>query len=111
MHKDEVKGAGNKAKGAVKEAAGKATGNRKLEAEGKADKAKGHVQSAGGKAKDAARHYARELWPEHEAILRVKKNHGLAEAALMARWFFLAGPGRDVAIDDDAPVRAVRRAA
>ncbi len=62
-------------------------------------------------AKDAARHYARELWPEHEAILRVKKNHGLAEAALMARWFFLAGPGRDVAIDDDAPVRAVRRAA
>lgn len=55
MHKDEVKGAGNKAKGAVKEAAGKAAGNRKLEAEGKADKAKGHVQQNVGKVKDAAR--------------------------------------------------------
>jgi uncharacterized protein YjbJ (UPF0337 family) len=55
MHKDEVKGAGNKAKGAVKEAAGKATDNKKLQAEGKADKAKGHMQEAAGKTKDAAR--------------------------------------------------------
>lgn len=55
MHKDEIKGAGNKAKGAVKEAVGKATDNRKLEAEGKLDKAKGHVQDKIGKAKDAAR--------------------------------------------------------
>ena len=29
----------------------------------------------------------------------MKSNHGLAEAALMARWYFLAGPGRDVGID------------
>ena len=55
MHKDEVKGAGNKAKGAIKEAAGKATDNKKLQAEGKMDKAKGHVQDRAGKAKDAAR--------------------------------------------------------
>ena len=55
MHKDEVKGAGNKAKGAIKEAAGKATDNKKLQAEGKMDKAKGHVQDKAGKAKDAAR--------------------------------------------------------
>ncbi|WP_116655111.1 CsbD family protein [Pelagibacterium sediminicola] len=55
MHKDEIKGAGNKAKGAVKEAAGKATDNKKLQAEGKMDKAKGHVQDKVGKAKDAAR--------------------------------------------------------
>lgn len=55
MHKDEIKGAGNKAKGAIKEAAGKVTGNKKLEAEGKLDKAKGTVQEKVGKAKDAAR--------------------------------------------------------
>lgn len=47
-------------------------------------------------AKDAARAYVRELWPEHEKMLRVKKNHGMAEAALMTRWYFLAGPGKDV---------------
>ncbi|WP_127143220.1 CsbD family protein [Pelagibacterium montanilacus] len=55
MHKDEVKGAGNKAKGAVKEAVGKAVGNEQLQAEGKMDKAKGHVQEKSGKAKDAVR--------------------------------------------------------
>jgi crossover junction endodeoxyribonuclease RuvC len=47
-------------------------------------------------AKDAARSFARELWPQHEKLLRVKGNHGLAEAALMARWYFHAGPGRFV---------------
>lgn len=47
-------------------------------------------------AKDAARNYARELWPEHEKILRIRKNHGMAEAALMTRWYFLNGPGKDV---------------
>lgn len=57
------------------------------------------------KVKEASRAYARELWPEHEKILRVKKNHGMAEAALMARWFFLKGPGRDIAMDD-GPMRA-----
>lgn len=55
MHKDEIKGAGNKAKGAIKEAVGKATDNKKLQAEGKLDKAKGTVQEKVGKAKDAAR--------------------------------------------------------
>lgn len=55
MHKDEVKGAGNKAKGAIKEAAGKATDNKKLQAEGKIDKAKGHVQQEAGKLKDDMR--------------------------------------------------------
>ena len=40
---------------AVKEAAGKATGDAKLQAEGKADKAKGAVKSAVGRAADAAK--------------------------------------------------------
>lgn len=55
MHKDEVKGAGKQAKGAVKEAAGKITGNERLEAEGIAEKAAGKVQSGVGKLKEAAR--------------------------------------------------------
>ena len=56
-------------------------------------------------AKEASRAYARELWPEHEKELRVKKNHGMAEAALMARWYFLKGPGRDIELDG-GPMRA-----
>ena len=54
MNKDDVKGTGNKAKGSVKEAAGKATGDRSLEGEGILDKAKGAAQSAVGAVKDAA---------------------------------------------------------
>lgn len=61
-------------------------------------------------AKDAARAFARELWPEHEKILRAKGKHGMAEAALMARWFFLSGPGRDVGIDASATIRSQRAA-
>lgn len=53
-------------------------------------------------SKTAARNYARELWPEHDEILRVKKTHGMAEAALMTRWYFMMGPGRHVEIKDDA---------
>jgi uncharacterized protein YjbJ (UPF0337 family) len=55
MDKDRVAGAANQAKGAVKEGAGKVTGDAKLEAEGKADKAVGKMQSTIGGAKDAAR--------------------------------------------------------
>ncbi len=55
MHKDEIKGAGKQAKGAIKEAAGKVTGNTRLEAEGAVEKAAGKVQSDVGKVKDAAR--------------------------------------------------------
>lgn len=50
--------------------------------------------------KTLARAYATELWPEHKDIFRIKKNHGMAEAGLMARWYFLKGPGRDAATDD-----------
>lgn len=55
MHKDEVKGAARDAKGSIKEAAGKATGNSKLEAEGAADRVAGKVQKGAGNLKDAAR--------------------------------------------------------
>jgi uncharacterized protein YjbJ (UPF0337 family) len=40
-------------KGKVKKAAGRATGNERLEAEGKTDQVKGNVKQAGEKVKDA----------------------------------------------------------
>jgi len=55
MDKDRVAGSANQAKGAVKEAVGKATGDAKLQTEGAADKLKGKVQNAVGGAKDAVR--------------------------------------------------------
>lgn len=55
MHKDRIEGAANQAKGAVKEAVGKVTGDAKLKAEGAADKAAGKVQNAVGGMKDAVR--------------------------------------------------------
>ena len=55
MDKQHVKGAMDKAKGAVKDAAGKMTGDKNLEAEGKVDKAKGEARKAVGDVKDAAR--------------------------------------------------------
>jgi len=55
MDKDRIDGAANQAKGAIKEAAGKVTGDTKLQTEGTLDKAKGEVQSAVGGAKDTLR--------------------------------------------------------
>ena len=51
---DRAEGTWDKAKGAVKEAAGKATDDEDLQAEGKMDQAKGGVKKAVGKTKDAA---------------------------------------------------------
>lgn len=55
MHKDEVKGAGKEARGHIKDAVGKATGDSKLRADGAADKVEGKVQKAAGKVKETAR--------------------------------------------------------
>jgi uncharacterized protein YjbJ (UPF0337 family) len=55
MHKDEIKGSAKDAAGSVKEAAGKATGNERLEAEGASDRVEGKVQKGVGALKDAAR--------------------------------------------------------
>ncbi|NKE44725.1 CsbD family protein [Roseomonas frigidaquae] len=55
MDNERIKGAGNQAKGAIKQGIGELTGDAKLEAEGRMDKAKGKVQSAVGETKDAAR--------------------------------------------------------
>ncbi|MFZ0206437.1 MAG: CsbD family protein [Roseiarcus sp.] len=58
MDKEHVKGAADKAKGAIKDAAGKVTGDKELQAEGKMDKAKGAAHSAVGDAKDAVKRAA-----------------------------------------------------
>jgi uncharacterized protein YjbJ (UPF0337 family) len=55
MDKDRVIGAAKVAKGKVKEAAGKALGDVKLQADGKADRIEGTVQNAVGSVKDAVR--------------------------------------------------------
>jgi uncharacterized protein YjbJ (UPF0337 family) len=55
MDREHIKGAADKTKGAIKDAAGKLTGDKELQAEGKFDKAKGDVHNAVGDAKDAAR--------------------------------------------------------
>ena len=53
VDKNRVEGAGDKAKGSVKEAAGKVTGDSKLKTEGKADKAGGGIKNAIGGVADA----------------------------------------------------------
>lgn len=55
MNKDQMKGASKDAKGSIKEAAGKLTGNERLQAEGAAEKTAGKVQKGVGDMKDAAR--------------------------------------------------------
>lgn len=60
MDKDRIDGAGKQIKGAVKDAAGKVTGDVGLQAEGKAEKAAGKVQGEIGKAKDEARHAVKD---------------------------------------------------
>ena len=55
MDKDRIAGAAKQAKGSVKEAIGKVTGDAKTQAEGAADKTEGKVQNAVGGLKDKAR--------------------------------------------------------
>jgi uncharacterized protein YjbJ (UPF0337 family) len=55
MDREHVKGVADKAKGAVKDTAGKLTGDKELQREGKMDKAKGDLHNAAGDVKDAFR--------------------------------------------------------
>ncbi len=55
MDKDRIEGSAKQAQGALKEVAGKLTGDSKLKAEGAADKLTGKLQNAVGGAKDALR--------------------------------------------------------
>jgi uncharacterized protein YjbJ (UPF0337 family) len=56
MDKEHVKGAADKAKGAMKDVAGKMIGDKGLQAQMEMDRAKGEARQALGDAKDAAKH-------------------------------------------------------
>jgi uncharacterized protein YjbJ (UPF0337 family) len=53
--RNKTRNAAQKVKGQFKEAAGRATGDERLEAEGRADKSKANLKQAGEKVKDAFR--------------------------------------------------------
>jgi uncharacterized protein YjbJ (UPF0337 family) len=55
MDREHIKGAADKAKGAIKDTAGKVTGDKELQSEGKLDKAKGEAHNIAGDVKDAFR--------------------------------------------------------
>jgi uncharacterized protein YjbJ (UPF0337 family) len=55
MDKDRIKGSAEQIKGRVKEATGKALGDKKLERKGNTEQAAGKVQNAIGGLKDALR--------------------------------------------------------
>jgi uncharacterized protein YjbJ (UPF0337 family) len=55
MNKDRIEGSVEQAKGKVKEVAGKAVGDSKLETEGKVQQVAGKVQNAVGGFKDAVK--------------------------------------------------------
>jgi uncharacterized protein YjbJ (UPF0337 family) len=73
MDREHIKGATDKAKGAIKETAGKMTGDEKLRAEGKLDKAKGAAHKAAGDTKEAERHMKEK---EAERHMREPAHHG-----------------------------------
>ncbi len=53
MDTNRIEGAVRQAKGSIKEAVGKVTGNVQLQAEGRAEKIAGEVQGKYGETKDA----------------------------------------------------------
>ena len=55
MDREHVKGWSEKAKGTVKDTAGKITKDKKMQTEGKLDKAKGEAHKTAGDVKDAFR--------------------------------------------------------
>ena len=55
MDKDRIAGSAQQIKGSIKEAAGKAVGDTKLQTEGEADQAEGKIWTAVGGLKDTLR--------------------------------------------------------
>lgn len=61
MNKDQVEGRVDQAMGKVKEVAGKAVGNKRLQGEGKADQSKGKLQTVYGDTKEDAKDKAKDI--------------------------------------------------
>jgi uncharacterized protein YjbJ (UPF0337 family) len=74
MDREHIKGATDKAKGAIKETAGKMTGDERLRAEGKLDKAKGAAHKAAGDIKESGRQMKEEERPMREPAHHGAKN-------------------------------------
>lgn len=55
MNKERIEGSAEQAKGKIKEVAGKATGDAKLETEGKVDQVTGKIKNTAGGLKDAVK--------------------------------------------------------
>jgi uncharacterized protein YjbJ (UPF0337 family) len=55
MDREHVKGTAEKVKGSIKDTAGKAMGDKKMQTEGNADKAKGSARNVAGDIKDAVK--------------------------------------------------------
>ena len=55
VDKNEIKGGAKEVGGKIKEAAGRAVGNERLEAEGEVDQVEGKTQKNYGKVKDAVK--------------------------------------------------------
>ena len=60
MAKDKIEGSVAQARGTIKQAVGKLTGDAKLQAEGVTEKASGKLQNALGSVRDAARDALKE---------------------------------------------------
>jgi uncharacterized protein YjbJ (UPF0337 family) len=58
VSKERIEGSAEQAKGKIKEVAGKATGDAKLETEGKVDQATGKLKNTAGGLKDAVKEAA-----------------------------------------------------
>jgi len=71
MAKGKAAGKAKEVKGKVKKAAGKAVGNRRLEAKGRAGQSAGDLKQAGAKAKDAVKKLpaggSAGRWPHHSS--------------------------------------------
>jgi uncharacterized protein YjbJ (UPF0337 family) len=93
MDKDRIKGSAEQAKGAVKKAAGKVFGDKKLETDGKADKAAGKVQNAIGGLKDAVRGKVRPA-PSTEASHGIDPDYRCISAAVWWRRRILGSQSR-----------------
>jgi uncharacterized protein YjbJ (UPF0337 family) len=55
MDREHIKGTAEKAKGSIKDTAGKVSGDKKLQSEGKLEKAKGSAHNVAGDIKDAVK--------------------------------------------------------
>ena len=74
MDREHLKGFAEKTKGAIKEGAGKISGDKEMQREGKADKAKGDVHKAAGDVKDADPQRSRQ----HEEVENARAKRRLA---------------------------------